>query len=210
MKKKIHLVEEFYTFGCGRCERGGTPECKVHTWEKELEELRKLALDCGLEETLKWSFPCFTHEGKNIVLLAAFSDYCSLSFFNGSLLQDPEGILVLPGENSRIARLAKFTSLRQIREFRKTLSAYIQEAMELSRQGKKPSGSKEQKLELPQELVSAFAADASLKKAFLSLTPGRQRGYVIHFTQAKQPKTRLSRIEKCASKIKKGLGFHDR
>lgn len=210
MKKKIHLVEEFYTFGCGRCELGGTPDCKVHTWEKELQELRKLALACGLEETLKWSFPCFTYEGKNIVLLAAFSDYCSLSFFNGALLKDPEGILVFPGENSRIARLAKFTNITQIRKSRSTLTAYIKESIELSRKGIKPAGSKDNKLEFPPELVEAFKADASLKKAFLALTPGRQRGYVIHFSQAKQSKTRQSRIENSRNKIMNGLGYFDK
>lgn len=210
MKKKIHVVQEFYSFGCGRCERGGTPQCKVHTWTKELQALRKIALDCGLEETLKWSFPCFTSNGKNIVLLAAFNEFCSLSFFKGSQLKDPEGILVLPGENSRRARLVKFTSLKDIRERSRTLSSYIKEAVEIERAGRKPEPSKNEKLEFPPELLQAFARDGTLKKAFLSLTPGRQRGYILHFAQAKQSATRISRIEKCQSKIKKGLGFHDR
>lgn len=210
MKKKIQVVQEFYSFGCGRCELGGTPDCKVQTWSKELQALRKIALDAGLEETLKWSFPCFTSDGRNIVLLSALTDYCALSFMNGSLLKDPAQILVLPGENSRVARVAKFTSLREIRQKRATLLAYIAEAVEVERKGLKRDRSADEKLVLPEELEAVFKKDARLKKAFFALTPGRQRGYVIHFSQAKQAATRVARIEKCKSKILKGLGFHDR
>jgi uncharacterized protein YdeI (YjbR/CyaY-like superfamily) len=144
------------------------------------------------------------------VLLAAFSDYCSLSFFGGSLLKDPEGILVWPGENSRIARLAKFTNLKEIKSRRTTLASYIKEAVEMQERGLKPAPVATLKLELPEELEAAFKTDRQLKKAFLSLTPGRQRGYVIYFAQAKQAATRSARIEKCKSKIKAGLGLHDR
>ena len=210
VKKKIQVVQEFYSFGCGRCELGGTLDCKVQTWSKELQALRKIALDAGLEETLKWSFPCFTSEGRNIVLLSATNDYCALSFLNGSLLADPAGLLVLPGENSRVARVAKFTSLKDIRQKRATLLSYIAEAVEVERKGLKRDRSVDEKLTLPEELEAAFAKDARLKNAFFALTPGRQRGYVIYFSQAKQAATRSARIEKCTSKILKGLGFHDR
>ncbi len=209
MKKKITLVEEFYSFGCGRCERGGTPECKVNSWTKELQALRKIALSCGLEETLKWSFPCFTSDGDNIVLLGAFNDYCSFSFFNGSLLHDPNGLLVKPGENSREGRLAKFTSVKEIKAQKPALAAFIAQAVELRRKGIKRDKSDDQ-LEIPNELATCFKKSAKLREAFFALTPGRQRGYVLHFSGAKQSGTRLSRIEKCTPKILKGLGFHDR
>jgi uncharacterized protein YdeI (YjbR/CyaY-like superfamily) len=208
MKKKIESVEEFFSFGCGRCERGGTPACKVRTWERELQSLRKIALSCELEETLKWSFPCFTWEGKNVVLLGAFNEHCSLNFFNGSLLKDPDGILVKAGENSREGRLAKFTSEKEIQLHKKALIACIEDAIEMSRKGLKRDSSADE-LRIPEELTAAFNKDPKLREAFFNLTPGRQRGYVLHFTQAKQSLTRLTRIEKCKGKILKGLGFHD-
>lgn len=210
MKKKIETLSEFYNFGCGRCERGGTPQCKVNTWTEELQALRKIALSCGLEETLKWSFPCFTSEGKNIVLLGAFNEYCSLTFFSGSLLKDPQRLLVLPGENSRVGRLAKFTSLKEIKAHKSTLVTYIEEAKEIARQNLKRDVSGDDELTLPRELKEVLNAEPRLREAFFQLTPGRQRGYVIHFSQAKQSATRRARIEKYKSKILSGLGFHDR
>lgn len=210
MKKKIETIDEFYSFGCGRCEHGGTPECKTKTWKKELQALRKIALGCGLEETLKWSVPCFTSDGHNIVVLGAFKEYCSLSFFRGSLLKDPEGILVKPGENSRIGRLAKFTSLNQIKTHRAALVACIEQAKDVASKGMRHDSSKDEKPQLPSELEEAFAAAPKLREAFFNLTPGRQRGYLIHFSQAKQSTTRRARIEKYRSRILQGIGFHDR
>lgn len=163
-----------------------------------------------VRETLKWSFPCFTSNGRNIVLLGAFSDYCSLSFLNGSLLDDPAGILALPGANSRVARVVKFTSLKDILEKRATLLSYIERAVELESKGLKRDRRTDEKLVLPDELKAAFRKDARLERAFVHLTPGRQRGYVIYFSQAKQTATRSARIEKYKNKILKGLGFHDR
>jgi len=210
MKQKIHSVGQYLLDGCGRCDKGGTPECKVHSWNKELELLRELVLSCGLTETLKWSMPCYTFNDKNVVLISAFKHYCSISFFNGSLLTDANGVLVKQGENTQSASLLKFTSLEEIQAIESIIKDYIAEAIDHVKSGIKvaPREKKEQKL--PAELEAVFDQNPAFKEAFFNLTPGRQRAYNFHFSQAKQSKTRQARIEKYMPKILAGIGFNDR
>lgn len=202
-------VDPYFTEGCGRCPLGGTPECKVHAWTEELIQLRRIVLDCGLTEELKWSVPCYTFRRGNVAVVSAFKEYCSLSFFKGALLQDTEGILHKPGENTQSARLIKFTRVQDILDMEGTLKAYIHEAVEVEKAGLEMPFKKEPE-PMPEELEKKLAENPELKSAFEALTPGRQRGYILYFSQPKQSKTRGSRIEKCIPKILDGKGLHDR
>lgn len=203
-------VDQYLSDGCGRCALGGTPQCKVHSWPKALQELRRIANACGLTEEIKWGVPCYTLDGKNILNIAAFKEYAALSFFKGALLKDPRNILEKPGENSQAGRLLKFTDPRQVADLEKDLKAYIFEAIEVEKQGLKVDFKAKNELEYPEELIQKFGEAPELQEAFEALTPGRQRGYILHFSQPKQSATRTSRIEKCVEKILAGKGFHDR
>lgn len=202
-------VDQYLIDGCGRCKLYKTPQCKVHTWSTELKVLRSIIQDCGLTEELKWSVPCYTFENKNVLILAAFKDYCSVSFFKGALLKDAKKLLSSPGENSQAARQFKFTSVKEIEKLSTNIKAYIKEAIELEKQGKKIEFKQTSEDLMIEELENAFKKNASLKKAFYALTPGRQRGYLLFFSQAKQSATRASRIEKCTAAILKGKGLND-
>lgn len=202
-------VDQYLIDGCGRCKLYKTPQCKVHTWSTELKVLRAIIQDCGLTEELKWSVPCYTFENKNVLILAAFKDYCSVSFFKGALLKDAKKRLSSPGENSQAARQFRFTSVKEIEKLSTNIKAYIKEAIELEKQGKKIEFKQTSEDLMIEELESAFKKNASLKKAFYALTPGRQRGYLLFFSQAKQSATRASRIEKCTAAILKGKGLND-
>lgn len=202
-------VDAYFIDGCGRCVLGGTPECKVNSWPHELRYLRKLVLDCGLDEELKWGVPCYTYKSANVTVVSAFKEYSSLSFFKGALLKDTEGILVKPGENSQAARLFKFTNVKEIQQIEDLIKAYIYEAIEVEKAGLQVDFKKKDELVYPEELQQKFDYNPTLNKAFEALTPGRKRGYIIHFTQPKQSKTRISRIEKCIPKILEGKGLFD-
>lgn len=165
--------------------------------------------ESDLKEESKWGMPCYTYEGKNIIILAAFKEYCSLNFLKGALLKDSKKILVKPGENSQSARLAKFTNVKEIIKVRATLKSYIKEAIELEKSGAKVELKKPSELKLPEELEKKLSKTPALRKAFYALTPGRQRGYLIYFSQAKQSATREARIEKCAKRILEGKGLQD-
>ncbi|HEX2147422.1 MAG TPA: DUF1801 domain-containing protein [Pseudorhizobium sp.] len=178
-------------------------------WQAELAALRKILLECGLTEEFKWSSPCYTVDGGNVALIWGFKDSATLGFFKGVLLKDPEGILIAPGENSRSSRVLRFTDSAHIAVSEKTIKAYVNEAMELERAGAKVEMPKDD-LDYPQELVSALDEDTELQVAFEGLTPGRRRGYVLHFSQPKQSQTRLSRIAKHRDRILAGKGMHDR
>ncbi|WP_428236064.1 YdeI/OmpD-associated family protein [Gracilimonas sp.] len=201
-------VDHYLDQGCGRCPLGGTPECKVHDWQEELKQLRLIILESGLTEEVKWSVPCYTYKGSNVLILSAFKNYCSVSFFKGSLLQDQNKMLVKPGENSQAARLFKFTNVEQINESENSIKEYIREAIEIEKSGKKVKFKKNPE-PFPEELQAKFNEDPMLKESFEALTPGRQRGYIIHFSGAKQSSTRQRRIEKYIPKILEGKGFHD-
>ena len=202
-------VDDYLNQGCGRCRLGGTPECKVHPWRKELDQLRQLMLDSGLVEEIKWGVPCYCLDGKNIAVVAALKDFCSLSFFQGAGLNDPQGILEKPGPNSQAARLVKITSSSQIKTLRPALVALISQAIELQGSGFQSPKQTSDTMERPKELLDAFSKEPDFQRAFEALTPGRQRGYLLHFSGAKQAKTRADRIEKHRSRIFNGLGLQD-
>lgn len=178
-------------------------------WQEELKHLRKIALGSNLKETIKWGVPCYVFVESNIILLGSFKAFCSISFFKGSLMQDPNGILTKPGENSQSVRMLKFTHLDQIRELEPVIRAYVFEAIEIEKAGLKPAIDKSVELEFPDELLQILDQDAAFKAAFTALTPGRQRGYNLFFTAAKQPATRITRIEKYKQQILDGKGIND-
>jgi uncharacterized protein YdeI (YjbR/CyaY-like superfamily) len=182
---------------------------KAKTWQDEIEKLRTIALDCGLNEELKWGCPCYTHNGDNIVLIHVFKEYCAFLFFKGALLQDAKGILIQQTKNVQAARQIRFTNVQQIIKMKATLKAYIFEAIEVEKAGLKVELKKTAEFTMPDEFKNKLAKDATLKTAFNSLTPGRQRGYLLYFSQAKQAKTREARIEKYISQILKGKGLDD-
>ncbi|MDF9796118.1 uncharacterized protein YdeI (YjbR/CyaY-like superfamily) [Catalinimonas alkaloidigena] len=202
-------IDQYLIDGCMRCKYGGTPQCKVNNWKEELVLLRHIMLACGLTEDLKWGVPCYTSGNKNIALVSAFKDYSSLSFFKGVLLKDPKKILQQQGKSSQSARLIKFTNPEQIIQQQEVLKTYILEAIEIEKSGVKVEFKKNPE-PTPEELFQKFDENPALKKAFYALTPGRQRGYIIHFSQPKKTETRFSRIEKCIPNILNGKGLNDR
>ncbi len=202
-------VDPYFTEGCGRCPLGGTPACKVHQRPELLAILRKILLDCGLNEELKWGVPCYSFQNSNVLILAAFKGYCALSFFKGALLADEDGILEKPGEHTQAVRLIKFTDAREITQMEAILKAYIFEAIEVEKAGLKVAFQKGKELVFPDELQQILDEDPAFKAAFEALTPGRQRGYMLYFSAAKQSPTRLSRIEKCMPQIFNGKGLND-
>lgn len=209
MTKKPNDFAGYLKHGCGRCPLGDTPECKVHAWQPELKVLRELMLQGGLVEEIKWSVPCYTHRGKNIAVVAALKDHCSLSFFKGAGLDDPSGVLERPGENSQAARVLRLTSTKQIRGLGSIIESFIQQAVALEESGYKPPTTSPAQMDWPSELVRVLEGDSRLREAFEALTPGRQRGYLLYIAGAKQSKTRMDRIEKNRERILNGLGLHD-
>jgi len=210
MAMKISTVDHFLTSGCGRCKYFDTPQCKVHTWSEALHLLRETMLNSGLKEEIKWGFPCYSNsDNKNILMIGAFKEFCSLSFFKGVLLTDTHQLLQKVGENSQTMRLLKFTSPEQVIEHSTIINQYILEAIEIEKSGVKIPKPDPSQLDLCQELVLKFEELPELKSAFEKLTPGRQRGYNLHFSDAKQSVTRIARIEKYIPKILSGKGFQD-
>ena len=207
--KKNPLVDAYLIDGCGRCKFYRTPQCKVNDWRDELIELRRIALASGLTEELKWKMPCYTLDGANILIGTAFREYAALAFFKGALLKDPEHILIAPGENSQSNLQARFTSVEEILAKEDILAAYIREAIEVEKSGKQVALKETSDYPMPEELLQAMQANPDLKTAFEALTPGRQRGYLLHFASAKQSKTRTARIEKYTPKILAGKGMQD-
>lgn len=182
---------------------------KAKKWQQEIEQLRTIVLDCHLTEELKWGCPCYTFQGSNIVLIHVFKDYCALLFFKGALLKDPKGILIQQTENVQVPRQIRFTSPQQIVKLEPVLKKYIYEAVEVEEKGLKVELKKTSEYNVPEEFQLALDQDPKLKKAFEALTPGRQRGYLFYFSQAKQSKTRVARIEKFIPHIMDGKGFDD-
>lgn len=193
----------------GRNPRFETFFAKPRPWRAELNALRRILLDCRLTEELKWRQPCYTFDGANIVILGSFKNHCSLGFFKGSLMPDPENVLVAPGPNSRAARMIRFTGLDDIAGREEMLARYVRAAIAVEASGRKVDFSANKTVSLPDELRDALRKSAALKRAFQALTPGRQRGWVLHFQSAKLKKTRQERIAKAAPRILKGEGFHD-
>ena len=159
---------------------------KANSWKEEMKLLRKICLDCGLSEDFKWMHPCYTLNGKNIVLIHGFKNYCALLFHKGALLKDTDNILIQQTENVQAARQIRFSAKKDIIELEPTIKAYIFEAIEVEKAGLEVKMKKTSEFDMPEELQNAFINDPDLKKAFESLTPGRKRGYLLHFSKAKQ------------------------
>jgi uncharacterized protein YdeI (YjbR/CyaY-like superfamily) len=205
----IEHIADYFAKGCGRCERFATADCSTRKWSAGLAALRRICLDLGLVETVKWGHPCYLHAGRNIAIFGALRDDFRLSFFEAALLRDPERVLEKAGPNTRHADLIRFTAAEQVAARERLLVAYLREAMAHAEAGTRaPKGS--QPLELPAELAAALAADAELGDAFRALTPGRQRSYVIALGSAKTAATRVARITKFRAKILAGKGAQER
>jgi uncharacterized protein YdeI (YjbR/CyaY-like superfamily) len=201
-------IETYFIDGCMRCALGTTAACKVRTWPEALAALRSVAQSCGLVEEVKWGVPCYTLDGKNVLSISALKDAAVIGFFKGALLDDPSGLLVAPGPNSQAVRQAKFTTAAEVEAAQEALLSLIASAIEVEKAEKSIVFSPSPE-PWPEELLSAFAEDPGFEAAFRALTPGRQRGYVLHFSSAKQSATRSSRIEKHRNAIFNGKGMHD-
>ncbi|MCB9802216.1 MAG: DUF1801 domain-containing protein [Saprospiraceae bacterium] len=201
-------VDKYLIDGCMRCKYGGTPQCKVHNWREELEMLRQIVLETGLTEEIKWGAPVYTHKGKNIVSVGALKESANIGFFKGVLLTDKHKILQQQG-NLQSDRIIKFTNVKDIEKVKDVLKEYVLEAIEIEESGKKVEFKKNPE-PIPNELLEAFEQDPAFKKAFYALTAGRQRGYIIHFSQPKQSQTRIGRIEKYKEQIFNGIGLNDK
>ena len=174
----------------------------------EIRKLRSILLDCGLDEERKWGKPCFLFEGRNVAIIQPFKAHCALMFFKGALLEDTHGLLRSQGENTQSAMRLEFTSEAQVRKA--VVQSYVKQAIAVEKAGLKVAFKAKDELELPEELTQMLQKDRRLAKAFDALTPGRRRGYVLHFTAAKQSQTRTARIEKCMPRILAGKGLNDR
>jgi len=182
---------------------------KTTQWQKEYQKLRAIVLDCNLVEELKWGQACYTFEKTNIVLIHGFKEYCALLFMKGALLKDKKKILIQQTENVQAARQIRFTSLKEIVKMEKTLKAYIYEAVEVEVAGLKVPLKKTAEFKMPEEFKVRLDKNGALKAAFEALTPGRQRGYLLYFSSAKQSRTREERIEKYMKQILSGKGLED-
>jgi uncharacterized protein YdeI (YjbR/CyaY-like superfamily) len=177
-------------------------------WPGEIQKLRSILLECGLEEDLKWGKPCFAFDGKNVAIIQPFKGHCSLMFFKGTLLKDTHGLLRSQGANTQSALRLEFTSESQVKKA--IVASYVKQAIAAEKAGLKVTFKAKDELELPRELSEILKGDRGLAKAFAALTPGRRRGYVLHFVGAKQPQTRTARVLKCIPRIRAGLGFNER
>lgn len=178
-------------------------------WQKQLQKLRKIILACGLTEELKWNVPIYTDNNKNIVGINGLKEYCALAFFKGVLLKDPNKLLVQPGQHTQAGRWIKFTSISQISEMQEVIKAYIAEAIAIEKARLKVPLKKTSEYKMPEEFRKKLRQNPGLKKAFDALTPGRQRGYILYFSSAKQSQTREARINNYMTRMLKGKGLHD-
>ena len=182
---------------------------KAKKWQKELEKLRTIVLDYGLTEELKWGVPCYIFQKSNIILIHVFKEYCAILFFKGALLNDANGMLIQQTKNVQAARQIRFTNVGEIVKMKVILKAYIYEAIEVEKAGLRVNLKKTVEYKIPEEFQKQLDKKPALKKAFKVLTPGRQRGYLLHFSAPKQSKTRESRVEKCMQQILDGKGLND-
>lgn len=202
-------IEDYFTKGCGRCERFAGPDCSTRQWSQGLDQLRELCTGAGLVEVVKWGHPCYMHEGRNIVIFGAFRGDFRLTFFNAALMKDPEGVLEKQGANTQHPDMIRFVDNAGVARMEDVIRAYLREAMDYAAAGIKPP-KVARDVELPDELVDALDSDPELAEAFRSLTPGRQKSYVLNLGSTKNPATRMARIEKFRPKIIAGKGALDR
>lgn len=182
---------------------------KTTRWRGEFAQLRKIVLGSGLSEDLKWGQPCYSYQGNNVVLMHGFNDYCALLFMKGALLKDEVGVLVRQTENVRSARQLRFSNLQEVVGAENMIVSYINDAIEIEKSGQKVQRKSTAEFKVPEELQNRFNGDPAFKAAFDALTPGRQRGYLLHFSGAKQSKTREARIDKALDRIFEGKGLDD-
>jgi uncharacterized protein YdeI (YjbR/CyaY-like superfamily) len=183
---------------------------QAQQWQDEFKKLRMITLDCGLNEELKWGKPCYTFQNNNIVIIQGFKEYCALLFVKGVLLNDPKGVLITQTENTQSARQIRFSNVREVAEMEAILKDYILEAVEVEKAGLKINYKKTSEYNIPEEFQNKLDEIPDLKTAFEALTPGRQRAYLLYFSQPKQSKTRISRVEKYMPQILDGKGLDDR
>lgn len=203
-------VDEYIKSGCGRCKLVGTPLCKVNPWRHIIIELRSLLLETDLTEEVKWSIPCYTFNGGNVVLLTAFKEYCALSFFKGSLMRDEGKLLIRQTKNVQGTRQLRFTTIDEVINNTALIRSYINEAIELEKSGMRIETKKVSDYDVPQELQEKLETSPRFKEAWDALTPGRKKGYILYFSGAKQAKTRAARIARHEQNIFAGKGLHDR
>lgn len=202
-------VDSYLQDGCGRCDRYQTPTCKVHRWTPALVALRALLRSTVLTEEMKWGAPCYTLDGRNVVMLGALQDCCTLSFFKGAALVDEEGALERIGPNAHSGRVLRFRSVEDALARSEQALRFVEQAIALERSGGKvpPRAGPEP---VPAELEQRLAADTALRAAFDALTPGRRRSHVLHVSGAVQSATRARRVERCVADILAGRGFNER
>ncbi len=205
----ITEIEDYFSKGCGRCERFATTECSTRKWALGLIDLRRICLASGLSETVKWGHPCYMHGDRNIVVIGAFRGDFRISFFNAALMKDPEGVLEKSGPNTKHRDMIRFMDNTQVAEMEPIILSCLKEAMGYAEAGLKPPKA-EGEVILPDELVEALDSDPELAEAFHDLTPGRQRSYVINLNSAKASATRISRIAKFRDHILAGKGATER
>ncbi|GAB4093774.1 YdeI/OmpD-associated family protein [Flaviaesturariibacter terrae] len=182
---------------------------RENQWTEAIAQLRRIILECGLTEELKWGTPCYTFEGRNVLLVHTFKEYCAILFFKGTLLEDADGMLVQQTERVQAMRQLRFTSVREVTSREASIKAYIYQAIEVERAGLKVPKKKTEEYSVPEEFARRLKADKALKKAFAALTPGRQRAYLLYFAGAKQSKTREARVAKYVPQILAGKGLDD-
>lgn len=202
-------IEEYFSKGCGRCERFATSDCSTRQWSGGLAKLRQICLGMDLVETVKWGHPCYMHGNRNVVIIGALRNDFRLSFFNAALMKDPDGVLEKQGPNTQHPDMIRFTENNQVTKMTLVIESYLAEAMGYAEAGVKPP-KQQGELELPDELLEALDSDPELAEAFYGLTPGRQKSYVINLHSVKKPETRISRIAKFRDKILAGKGAMER
>ena len=208
-------TDYYLLHGCGRCSLFDTPACKVHAWQKELRMLLGIVREHDLQESIKWSVPCFTVDGANVLSVTAFKPHASINFFLGSRLDDAHGILLKPGENSQSARAFRCTDTDAIKKNEAHLHALVEQAVVIARADARAESATHSKrasvpvVAMPQEFSEIIAKDPTFGEHFARLTPGRQRAYLMHFASAKQSATRSQRILKARPRILEGKGMHD-
>ena len=208
-REMITDIEDFFSKGCGRCDRFATADCSTRQWAHGLNELRRICLASGLVETVKWGHPCYMHAGRNIVIIGAFRGDFRLSFFHAALMKDPEGVLEKQGPNTKHPDMIRFMDNAQVASMEPVILSYLKEAMGYAQAGIKPP-KEESEIELPDELVEALDSDPELAEAFHGLTPGRKKSYAINLNSVKKSETRISRIAKFRDHILAGKGALER
>lgn len=203
-------IEDYFSKGCGRCNRFATPDCSTRPWSDGLQMLRRICLEVGLTETVKWGHPCYMHGERNIVIFGALRKDFRISFFQAALLKDDQGLLEKTGPNTPHPDMIRFNDNAQVTAMEGVIKSYLEEAMRYAEAGIQPVKTEVGPIVLPKELIEAMMCDAELTDAFHRLTPGRQKSYVININSAKNPETRVSRINKFRDKILAGKGATER